>query len=135
MQNENVKLAPFVQPDFELDEKTRKSLLSDSENEGQVIVHCTYHSLGESLRIWKTTFLIDKETGHRSRLLHAGNITFYPEWMPVPPGTTARFTLVFSRLPKGCKVFSLLEDIPQMGGFHIKNIRRNKSDVYHVEIV
>lgn len=135
MSKENIQLAPVILPDVEIDEKTRKSLMSDSENEGQVIVHCAYHSLGESLRIWKTTFLVDKGSGHRSRLLHAENITFYPEWMPVPVGTTARFTLLFSRLPKGCKVFNLLEDIPQMGGFHIKNIRRNKSDVYHVEIV
>jgi len=135
MSKENIQLAPVILPDIKLDEKTRKSLLSDLGNEEQVIVHCTYHGQGDSLRIWKTTFLVDRDSGHRSRLLHAENITLYPEWMPVPMGTTARFTLVFSKLPRGCKTFSLFEEIPQPGAFHIKNIQRNKSDVYNVEIV
>jgi len=55
--------------------------------------------------------------------------------MEVPAGTTARFTLIFASLPKTCEVFNLYEDIPQDSGFHIKGIRRNKSDVYNVEIV
>ncbi len=134
MSEEKIKTAPVVQPATELDEETRKSLLSQSDNEGQVIVHCSYYSMGESLRIWKTTFLTDRDSGHRSRLLHAENITFYPEWTEVPRGTTARFTLVFSKLPKGCKTFNLIEDIPQPGGFHIRNIQRNKEDVYRVRI-
>lgn len=133
MSNENIQPPPVILPEVVPDEKTKKSLLAYSENEGQVIVHCSYYSLGESLRIWKTTFLVDKDSSHRSRLLFAENITFYPEWMHVETGSTARFTLIFRSLPKSCKTFHLLEDIPQSGGFHIKNIRRNKSDVYHVQ--
>jgi hypothetical protein len=30
--------------------------------------------------------------------------------------------------------FDQLEDIPQAGGFFVQNIKRNKSDVYHVVI-
>ena len=134
MGEEKIKTAPVLQPVIELDEQTVKSLEGYTDNEGQVIVHCSYYSTGESLRIWKTTFLTDRDSGHRSRLLHAENITFYPQWTEVPRGTTARFTLVFSPLPKGCKAFSLIEDIPQPGGFHIRNIRRNREDVYRVMI-
>jgi hypothetical protein len=32
-------------------------------------------------------------------------------------------------------VFDLVEEIPQPGGFVIKNIRRNETDVYHIDIL
>lgn len=44
------------------------------------------------------------------------------------------FTLVFSGLPKDCKMFDLIEVIPEEGGFHVKEIRRNESDIYRVKI-
>ena len=61
------------------------------------------------------------------------NITFHPEWMWCTKGQH-NFTLFFKALPKNCKVFDLFEDIPELGGFVKKNIRRKKSDVYHVEL-
>lgn len=64
----------------------------------------------------------------------AENITIAPVWMDVQAGTTARFTLIFAPLPKTCDSFNLFEDIPQSGGFHIRNIRRNTSDIYRVFI-
>jgi hypothetical protein len=54
--------------------------------------------------------------------------------MPVEYGQTLIFTLVFSGLPKECKSFDLMEKIPEPGGFEIRNIRRNSTDVYHVDI-
>ena len=100
-----------------------------------IIVHCSHTSLfGCIIRIWSSTVLIDKESGNRSRLLHALNITIAPQWTEVPEGFTARFTLIFTPLPKTCDFFDLLEDIPETGGFHIEGIKRNKSDVYHVII-
>ena len=65
----------------------------------------------------------------RSRLLHTENITIAPVWMNVQGGSTARFALIFAPLPKSCESFDLFEAIPQSGGFQIKDIRRNKSDV------
>jgi hypothetical protein len=47
---------------------------------------------------------------------------------------SARFTLVFSALPKSCTSFDLFEDIPEGNGFFTGLISRNKSDVYSVEI-
>jgi hypothetical protein len=86
------------------------------------------------IRIWKTTFLVDKGSGSRSRLVHAENISFAPVWTEIPDGGTYSFLLIFSGLPKSCQQFDLLEDIPQSGGFFIPDISRNQTDVYHIDI-
>ena len=44
------------------------------------------------------------------------------------------FTLIFTGLPKDCNYFDLFEKIPEPGGFLVKNIKRNNSDVYFIEI-
>jgi hypothetical protein len=106
------------------------------EEEAQVVVHGYYKAttdLPEFIRIWKTTFLIPHDQYHKSRLLHFENISLFPQWTLVPTGAEYRFTLIFSGLPKGCKVFDLIEEIPQSGGFEIRDIKRNKTDVYHVK--
>jgi hypothetical protein len=126
---------PVEKPAVRLDEGLLEEILSQVREEGVVIVHCSYTSeFGESIRIWNSTFLIDKGSGSRSEMLHALNITIAPVWMAVPGGTTARFTLIFAALPKTCEIFDLFEDIPQSGGFMVQGIRRNKSDVYNVVI-
>jgi hypothetical protein len=137
----NVKTAerepvPVAIPDVKLDKKLIEELMSLYLEEAMVIVHCSFSAMEETgIRIWNSTVLIDQESGNRSRLLHALNITMAPVWMLVPGGTTARFTLLFSALPKSCTSFTLYEDIPQPGGFEIMNIQRNKSDVYQVRII
>ena len=123
------------EPDVKLDKRLKDELLSEMLEEGTVIVHCSFTTIdGMNIRIWNSTFLIDKVTGTRSRMLHAENITIAPQWMIIPAGATARFTLIFAPLPKSCEFFDLLEDIPQAGGFFIQNIKRNKSDVYYIDI-
>lgn len=122
-------------PTVKLDNKLREEILSQIHEEGMVIVHCIYDAaMDGGIRIWPSTVLIDKASGERCKMHHAENITIAPEWTYVPEGKTYRFTLIFAPLPKSCESFDLLEDIPQSGGFFIQNIRRNKSDVYHVVI-
>ena len=122
-------------PAVKFDDKLKDEILSQIQEESVVIVHCTYNDeIDGNIRIWKSTFLIDKATGDRSNMHHAENISIAPEWTYVPKGKTYRFTLIFAPLPKSCELFDLLEDIPQAGGFFIQNIKRNKSDVYHVNI-
>ncbi|HYG01779.1 MAG TPA: hypothetical protein VD927_04995 [Chryseosolibacter sp.] len=101
-----------------------------------VYVHCYYNNTGDDmmLRIWKTTFLVDKATGVRTRLVHAENISFAPLWTPIPNGQPYSFLLVFEALPKSCQQFDLIEDIPQAGGFEVRDIQRNASDVYHINM-
>jgi hypothetical protein len=40
--------------------------------------------------------------------------------------------MVFEALPDECITFDLYEDIPEPDEFHIKNILRNKLEVYDV---
>ena len=86
------------------------------------------------IRIWRTTFLIDAASSARSQLVHAENITLAPMWTLIPGNQEYTFLLIFSGLPKSCRQFDLVEEIAQPGGFHIKNIQRNETDVYHVDL-
>ena len=123
-------------PAIKFDDKLKNEILSQIHEEKAVIVHCTYNAeIDGSIRIWNSTFLIDKASGDRSNMHHAENISIAPEWTYVPEGKTYRFTLIFAPLPKSCESFDLLEDIPQAGGFFIQNIKRNKNDVYNVVII
>lgn len=101
-----------------------------------VYVHCYFQNKWSNMliRIWKTTFLIDRRSGLRSKLLHAENISIAPVWTQVPDGARFSFLLIFSGLPKACKRFDLLEEIAQPGGFFIKDISRNDRDVYHIDV-
>lgn len=127
---------PTIPPTVKLDERLKEELFSQIQEEGMVIVHCSHTStFGTNIRIWNSTVLIDRESGNRSKLLHALNISIAPMWMEIPAGSTLRFTLFFSSLPKSCEIFDFLEDIPESGGFEIRGIKRNKSDVYKVTIV
>jgi hypothetical protein len=104
--------------------------------QSHVYVHCYFNNTVKDMliRIWKTTFLVDKTSAHRSKLVHVENISYAPQWTIVPENALFQFLLIFDALPKDCEMFDLLEDIPQPGGFFVSNIMRNKKDVYHVYI-
>jgi hypothetical protein len=124
-------------PKINLDKEVRNRLLQNqNESEAQVIIHFSVRgsSLFHHVRIWKSTFLFPKKCDTKSILLHVENITFYPEWMPVPYGRKIVFTLFFSSLPKDCEEFDLHEQIPEPGGFVVKGIKRTKDDVYYVSL-
>ena len=117
-------------------EETKKKLLSKVDEEGQVIVNCKIAAtfFDNVARIWETTFLIERKSNHRSLLIYIEGITKYPVWTEIPVRTTLYFRLIFSALPKSCKVFDFLEQIPEPGGFNISNIKRTRTDVYHVDL-
>lgn len=119
-----------------IDVDTLVALSPDVLNDSYVYVHCNFRNQwrGMLIRIWNSTYLIDKVSGAKSRLVHAENITIAPTWTMVPDKRNYSFLLVFEALPQSCKVFELLEDIPQAGGFHAGGILRNPSDVYHVDL-
>jgi len=122
--------APGVETDIALEQKTIVI------EEGHIYVHCHFHNTYKDMliRIWKTTFLIDQQGANRASLIHAENISFAPVWTAIPDGKTFSFLLIFGSLPKSCRVFDLVEEIAQPGGFEVRNIARNESDVYHVEL-
>lgn len=124
-----------VKPNVETDVLT--SIDSWTLEDQHVYVHCYYKNEVEEMliRVWRSTFLIDKVTGTRSELIHAENISFASQWTIIKGRRVFRFLLIFSALPKECKVFDLMEDIPQTGGFFVPAIKRNELDVYHVDIL
>lgn len=125
-----VKIKPAI--DFQVLAAIEAEVLEDS----YVYVHCYLDNDAKDLliRIWKTTFLVDMNSGTRSRLVHAENVSFAPMWTMVPDGVTYNFLLIFSSLPKSCTQFDLIEEVPTSGGFHICNIQRNLNDVYHINV-
>ncbi len=129
-----IKELPKVKPAVDIDTMTSidPSVLEDSF----VYVHCYFNNKSDEMliRIWKTTYLIDKGSSSRSKLVHAENISFAPTWTSIPGKRQYSFLLIFHALPKSCQSFDLLEDIPQAGGFFIQNIQRNQTDVYHIHL-
>lgn len=125
---------PLVKPvvDVETLESIDPQLLEDSF----VYVHCHFDNPSDDMliRIWRTTFLIDRASGVRSQLLHAENISYAPQWTIIPRKGDFTFLLIFGGLPKSCTMFDLVEEIAQPGGFFVKDIRRNETDVYHIDI-
>jgi len=135
---EIVKTKPkIIDPKIQIDEEILQKAKQEADMEKQVIVHCILKASPREMliRVWNSTYLRDQDSSHKSKLLTAHNITVFPNWMSVKSGKNAKFTLVFSALPKDCTSFDLFEDIPQGGGFYTGLISRNKSDVYTVNIL
>lgn len=120
----------------EICNELRNELLLLRNEEQQVIIHCSIYGMdyGDAARIWKSTYLIDKETGKTYKLLFADGISFAPQWTLIPFNKPLEFTLIFKGLPKSCKLFDLVEIIPEDGGFQVLNVKRNATDVYYVTI-
>lgn len=125
---------PILKPNITIDESLKEAVAQQHDDESQVIVHCYYaESAYESqIRIWPSTFLKDCQSGTPSKLLLVDNISIMPQWTFIPPFTPHRFTLYFAGLPKTCSVFDLVEEIPEPGAFIVRDIARNKTDVYHL---
>ena len=124
-------------PKVDISPKLIEYLESLVHEAGQVVVHCFYLAgpyYGDKIRIWKTTYLFDQHSAHKSELVHTTNISIYPVWTELSPNQLYSFTLIFSGLPKSCTIFDLIEQIPAAGAFELKNIKRNKSDVYYLRI-
>lgn len=114
--------------------KTENEIKTNLQEEKQVILHCTYEcTFSTRIRIWKTTYLIT-EKNEKIPLVHHEGISLYPTWTHIFRPSMVHFTLIFSGLPKECKVFKMEEIIPESGGFKINNIKRNSTDVYRVLI-
>jgi hypothetical protein len=119
-----------------IDEEIRKELFSNIDEEKQIIVNCIINggNDGTAARIWKSTYLVDNVSKQRSVLLHTIGVSHYPNWTRIPPKSTLRFSLIFSALPQSTKVFDLVEQIPESGGFYFSGLRRNDADVYQVDL-
>ena len=127
---------PPVKTKPEIDGDVLAAIDPSTLEDSFVYVHCYFENESDDMliRIWRSTYLIDRASGSRSELVHIENISYAPMWTMIPKKGTFSFLLIFSSLPKDCVVFDLLEDIPQAGGFYVQGINRNELDVYHVDI-
>jgi len=125
----------ITDPKVHISPSLLKELQAMIHEQGQIIVHCIQEALFPSfIRIWPSTYLYSKNSTHKSELVHAENISYYPNWKAVDGGQNY-FTLIFSSMPSDCNVFDLIEHCPNEGGaFKALNIRRNQSDVYYVKL-
>jgi len=124
-------------PKISISKEIREQLLTQTEEQGQVILHFLYRSglYGSRIRIWPTTYLYDQHTTHRSELVHREQISLFPEWTDVMPLTDYYFTLIMSGLPKSCTVFNFREECNNQGNeFKVDDIIRNQSDVYYFQM-
>jgi len=119
-----------------VDDDIKDKLKSSIQEEAQVVVHCNFFAASpyDRFRIWPTTYLIDRQSGKRSKLVHAENVPYSPMWKLAQSVGVHQFTLVFEPLGKKCSTFDLLEIIPETGAFEVRDISRNRSDVYSVEL-
>ena len=119
-----------------LTDEAVQNLVHEADNEAQVTVHLTYQTPepGSLIRIWPTTYLVPQEDSPSSKLITAIGISYAPNWTLLTEAAPFRFTLVFEGLPKSCTLFHLWEDINQPGGFIIRNIARNQTDIYYLDL-
>lgn len=127
---------PPTKPTPDLDSSLLVAFNPNVQNDSYVYVHCYFHNTWTDalIRIWRSSFLIDRSSGARSPLVHVENISIAPMWTLVEDRSTYCFLLIFEGLPKACRQFDFVEEISQPGGFHITNIQRNQLDVYHIEV-
>lgn len=116
-------------------------LANDALNiEGQSFIHCRYISKyeycdGGWVNIHKTTFLMNADTKECLSLQQAINIPVSPErYFFDEPGKLKNFTLVFPFIPKYWREFHLVEYARSEDAFQVRNIARNDSGIYHIEI-
>jgi hypothetical protein len=119
-----------------IDVEILSAAAAEAMQDSFVYVHCHLDNPSKDMliRIWKTTFLVDLDSGSRSKLIHAEKVSFAPTWTLVPDGVSYNFLLIFAALPKSCQTFELVEYVPTSGGFHVPSIDRNITDVYHINI-
>ena len=101
-----------------------------------VVVHVTVPPYSaELIRIWQSTFLLDRDSTHTSRLIGFERVALYPHWTIIDYTQPHIFKLVFEGMPKQVRSFDLAEIIPEPNGFRIEAIARRPSDIYEVELV
>ncbi len=121
----------------DIEQSILDQLCSQVDEQGQVVLHFLFKASifgGEKIRIWPSTFLYDNQSEFRSALVHQENISLAPQWTELEPSSARFFTLVFSGLPKSCVSFDFVEHCDGGGAFHAKAVKRNKSDVYFLQI-
>ena len=111
-----------------------------NQEESQTIIHCNYiapdkYDNGGWVNINTTTFLINENTGNKLKLIPTENISIAPMRLYFSKaGQKLRFTLIFQGIPKPWERFSLSETALFGDGFVVKNILKNSTGIYEINI-
>ena len=129
----------ITQPKIEISPDLLDQLLTQTEEVGQVILHFLYLNISPhptKVRIWPTSYLLDQGSDHRSEIVHAENISWFPQWKDIAPFTQDYFSLIFTGLPKSCDRFDFEEHCTnEAGAFIVRDIIRNEQDVYYFQMM
>jgi hypothetical protein len=83
-------------------------------------------------RIWPNIEIRSEVNAERAKLIQVIGLQPFPNWTMIPAGVQKQFCLIFETLSSDVSRFSIVEDIPENGGFLETGIVRNKSDVYRI---
>ncbi len=83
-------------------------------------------------RIWPNIELRSEVNAESAKLVQVIGLNPFPNWTKIPAGVQKQFCLIFESLSSNVSRFSIVEDIPENGGFLETGIVRNKSDVYRI---
>lgn len=108
--------------------------LTQKQEQKQITVVVTVGSkpIVQYQRIWPCIELRSEVNAERAKLLQVIGLTSFPNWTSIPAGTKKQFCLIFEPLSSDVSSFSIVEDIPEPGGYLESGILRNKTDVYRV---
>lgn len=109
--------------------------LSKIEEEGQITIILNFKSVYPmSQRFWPSIELRSQVNGERAKLIQTLGLNPFPQWTHCAAGKQYQFCLIFESLSKEVTIFSIIEEIPEPGGYFEPNILRNKSDVYRISM-
>jgi len=118
----------------------KQAILSALELESQTTLHCKIRGAeiyqhGGFANINPNTFLINRQSNERLKLLHAENIPYAPHrYIFRHPNDFLYFTLLFQKIPETWTTFCLYEETAFGDGFFVGEVPKNKSGIYRIRI-
>jgi hypothetical protein len=118
----------------------KQIMLSALELESQTTLHCKIRGTeiyqhGGWANINPNTFLINRHSNERLKLIHAENIPYTPHrYFFRHPNDFLYFTLLFQKIPETWADFCLYEETPFGDGFFVGEVPKNKSGIYRIRI-
>ena len=110
-----------------------------ANSDGQTMLYCryiskTYYQNGGWVNIDEDTYLENAHTFERIDLTHAIGIPLSPRrHFFKNGGELKQFVLLFPPIPKFWKTFHLVERAGA-GSFRVRDIERNSSGIYHIQL-
>jgi hypothetical protein len=108
--------------------------------ESQTIIHCKIKAFamfqqGGWANISPNTYLLNRQSNERLKLIHAENIPYAPHrHFFGHPKDVLYFTLLFQKIPDSWTTFCLYEETIMGDGFFVGEVPKNKNGIYRIRI-